>query len=41
MEVMKPESGTLNGMIAPLSKDSLGLQRAQVSNGIREVNIFI
>ncbi|XP_057335741.1 syntenin-1-like [Microplitis mediator] len=39
MEVMKPESGTLNGMIAPLSKDSLGLQRAQVSNGIRELTL--
>lgn len=30
-------SGSLPGIIAPLSGQSLGLQRAQVTNGIREV----
>lgn len=30
-------SGPLAGIIAPLSGQSLGLQRAQVTNGIREV----
>lgn len=34
---MPDKSGPLAGMIAPLSGDSLGLKRAQVSNGIREV----
>lgn len=33
-------SGPLAGMVAPLSGQSLGLQRAQVTNGIREVSIF-
>lgn len=33
-------SGPLAGMIAPLSGQSLGLQRAQVTNGIREVSKF-
>ena len=31
------QSGPLAGMVAPLSGQSLGLQRAQVSNGIREL----
>lgn len=31
-------SGPLAGMVAPLSGQSLGLQRAQVTNGIREVS---
>ena len=34
-------SGPLAGMVAPLSGQSLGLQRAQVTNGIREVSIFL
>lgn len=33
-------SGPLAGMVAPLSGQSLGLQKAQVTNGIREVSIF-
>lgn len=38
MTVSMPEpSGPLIGMIAPLSGQSLGLQRAQVTNGIREL----
>ncbi|XP_015113232.1 syntenin-1 [Diachasma alloeum] len=32
-------SGQINGMIAPISGDSLGLQRAQVTNGIRELTL--
>lgn len=32
-------SGPLAGMVAPLSGQSLGLQRAQVTHGIREVSV--
>lgn len=32
-------SGSLSGMIAPLSGQSLGLQRAQVTNSIRELTL--
>lgn len=32
-------SGPLTGMIAPISGQSLGLQRAQVTNGIRELKL--
>ncbi|CAL7950778.1 unnamed protein product [Xylocopa violacea] len=32
-------SGPLTGMIAPLSGQSVGLQRAQVTNGIRELTL--
>ncbi|KAK0175463.1 hypothetical protein PV327_009211 [Microctonus hyperodae] len=40
MEISMPDkSGSLAGMIAPLSGDSLGLKRAQVSNGIRELTL--
>lgn len=31
--------GPISGMIAPLSGNSLGLQRAQVTHGIREVSL--
>lgn len=38
MTVSVPEtSGPLTGMVAPLSGQSLGLKRAQVTNGIREL----
>ncbi|XP_053977459.1 syntenin-1-like [Hylaeus volcanicus] len=38
MEISIPApSGPLAGMVAPLSGQSLGLQRAQVTNGIRQV----
>ncbi|XP_046468330.1 syntenin-1 [Neodiprion pinetum] len=34
-----PSTGSLSGMIAPLSGNSLGLQRAHVTNGIRELTL--
>ncbi|XP_015608769.1 syntenin-1 [Cephus cinctus] len=37
IEVPTAQSGPLYGMVAPLSGQSLGLQRAQVTNGIREL----
>jgi len=37
--VPRATSGPLAGMVAPLSSQSLGLQRAQVTHGIREVTL--
>lgn len=38
LQIAIPSSGmTSTGMIAPVSGQSLGLQRAQVTNGVREV----
>ncbi|XP_069671675.1 syntenin-1-like [Periplaneta americana] len=34
-----PQTGPLAGMVAPLSGQSLGLQRAQVTHGIRELTL--
>lgn len=34
-------SGVNSMMVAPISGHSLGLQRAQVTNGIRQVSVFI
>lgn len=36
---MVSQSGPLSGMIAPLSGQSVGLQRAQVTHGIRELTL--
>lgn len=36
-QVTTPLSPAIGGMVAPLSGQSLGLQRAQVTHGIREV----
>ncbi|XP_066997986.2 syntenin-1 [Anabrus simplex] len=38
-EIAPVSSGPLAGMIAPLSGQSLGLQRAQVTHGIRELTV--
>lgn len=37
--VPAPKTGPLTGMVAPLSGQSLGLQRAQVTHGIRELTL--
>lgn len=36
---MIPSTVTTSGMIAPLSNQTAGLQRAQVTHGIRDVNV--
>lgn len=37
----RPTSGPLAGMVAPLSGQSSGLQKAQVTNGIRNVGFLL